>query len=644
MRATAVGHGRKYLGLVVAAVARASPMRRGSSVFNGARLGRGNAVGRLIASGDRVGPPHSRRAIVKTRLVRLAGKGIGRARAHLRYIQRDGISRSGEPGRLYSATEDEADGKTFLGRCEPDRHQFRFIVSAEDGAEYEDLKPLIRQVMAKMEADLGTRLDWVAADHLDTAHPHTHIMLRGKDELGADLVIARDYIRAGLRERVAEQVSLDLGPRTDLEIKRKLRLEVGAERLTSLDRRLLRDMDYDRAVAVGGGNMFDHSLRAGRLKTLADMGLAAPLGDGRWRLAENVEATLREMGERGDIIRTMQRALRAQGVERGGADHMVHKGGLPDGRPLVGRLIGRGLSDELRDRHYILVDATDGRVHYVDAGSGDALEPLAEGAILRVEARKIAVGEADLVVARIAAQEDGRYSEALHYRHDPGATPDYVQAHVRRLEAIRKAVGGPERTHDGRWSISGDHLRRAAAFEAARVNHRPLRIEILSSMRLEALVEASGATWLDRELVAGRPELLRESGFGAEARTAKVARQGWLVGQGLAEEGEAGIRYRKDLLAVLRQRELLELDPRLEREFALPSRTAEKGDRVTGMLHRRLDLASGRFGLIEGVGELVLVPWKPGLERHLGRELSGKVGPSGFSWSLGRGRSGPQLG
>src|SRR3546814_10121914 len=87
-----------------------------------------------------------------------------------------------------------------------DRHQFRFIVSAEDGMEYDDLKPRARRLMQRVEDDLGTKLDWVAVDHYNTGHPHTHIIVRGKDERGVDLVIARDYISHGLRERASELV------------------------------------------------------------------------------------------------------------------------------------------------------------------------------------------------------------------------------------------------------------------------------------------------------------------------------------------------------------------------------------------------------------------------------------------------------
>ena len=192
--------------------------------------------------------------IVKSRIVKLAGKGMNGARAHLRYIRRDGVTREGgaERGELYGAEQNRVDGKAFLERSEDDRHQFRFIVSAEDGAEYDDLKPLTRRLMARMEEDLATHLDWVAVDHYNTGHPHTHILLRGRDERGKDLIIARDYITTGMRERAAEIVSLDFGPRSDIEIEARLRREVEQERLTGIDRRLVSRLLVTAPHQAGG--------------------------------------------------------------------------------------------------------------------------------------------------------------------------------------------------------------------------------------------------------------------------------------------------------------------------------------------------------------------------------------------------------
>ncbi len=352
--------------------------------------------------------PWSRQAIVKTRIVRIWPHGMAAARSHLRYIQRDGVSPEGEHGRLYSAREEVADGKMFLKRCDGDRHQFRLIVSADDGAEYDDLRPLVRRFMARMEEDLGTRLDWVAADHHDTFHPHTHIMLRGKDQHGGDLVIAPEYIQRGMRERLAELVSLDLGPRTELEIARRLRVDISAERLTATDLGLLRDMNGEREVAAPAGEMFKTAIRAGRLKKLAALGLAESIGEGRWRLSTDLEAVLRALGERGDIIRTMQRALAAKGVERGMADRCIYDS--RNGGVLTGRLIAFGLYDEHRDLRYLIVDGIDGRIHYVDFGKGDGLEPLAAGAIVRVVPRTTGVRDVDRTIDAIARANGGNYS------------------------------------------------------------------------------------------------------------------------------------------------------------------------------------------------------------------------------------------
>jgi hypothetical protein len=136
----------------------------------------------------------SRRVVVKARVVKLRGGASRAADAHLRYLQRDGVTQDGEPGRVYSAIQDCADGEAFVKRGREDHHQFRFIVAAEDGVELGNLRRFTRNLMDQMEEDLGTRLDWVAIDHHNTGHPHTHIVVRGVTEDGKILNIAGDYI------------------------------------------------------------------------------------------------------------------------------------------------------------------------------------------------------------------------------------------------------------------------------------------------------------------------------------------------------------------------------------------------------------------------------------------------------------------
>jgi type IV secretory pathway VirD2 relaxase len=631
----------KYGGRVLAA-ARLAGSKTGarSRRFDGSRIGRGASIGRLLSSRDRFAGARARRAMVKVRLVRMAGSGLAAARAHLRYIQRDGVTREGNPGELYGRDMDAADGKGFLDRCAEDRHQFRFIVSAEDGAEYPDLKPYVRRLMAQAEHDLGTRLDWVAVDHFNTDQPHTHIMLRGVDDQGQNLVIAREYIAHGLRERAAELATLDLGPRTDREVQDRLRHDIDQERLTAIDRRLLRRMDADRISSPAHNDPFQQAVATGRLRKLTTMGLAEDKGGGRWRLADGLEDTLRRMGERGDIIRLMQRELTARRLERAQADRVIEQ---ELREPVIGRVIRRGFSDEHRDCHYLIVDGIDGRAHYLDIGRATASEPIPEGAIVRVSPRSAEVREVDRTIAAIAEAHGGRYSVERHLQHDPHASRAFAEAHVGRLEAMRRA-GSVERLLDGSWIIPDDHLERAAAYEARQLRDRPVAIETLSAVPLHRLPAAEAATWLDRSLAGEEPVVARDAGFGREVRTALAARRQWLVEQGLADrEGEGIARLRRGVIAALQRRELLRVAGTLREELGKAFVELGQGQRIEGRLTRQVELASGRYGLVEHSREFTLVPWRPALARQLGKPVAGIMRHEGISWQFGRGRGGPDI-
>ena len=180
--------------------------------------------------------PSSRRVVVKTRIVRHRAARYGSAplARHITYLERDGVSRSGDPARMFDAGQDHVDSRAFAAACKDDRHHHRFIVSPEDAGELLDLRATTRDLMTRMERDLGTKLDWVAADHWNTDNPHVHILLRGTTEDGQDLVISRDYLTRGLRSQAEQLVELELGPRTEREIATALDREVETERFTSL--------------------------------------------------------------------------------------------------------------------------------------------------------------------------------------------------------------------------------------------------------------------------------------------------------------------------------------------------------------------------------------------------------------------------
>jgi type IV secretory pathway VirD2 relaxase len=327
--------------------------------------------------------------MVKARVVKLSGaKAAGAAQAHLRYLQRDGVTREGEHGRFYSTFSDDADGKAFLERGAGDRHQFRFIVSPEDGGSFDTLRSVTRELVAKMEEDLGTTLDWVAVDHFDTGHPHTHLLVRGATEDGKILNIAGDYIACGIRGRASEIMTRWLGPQSELEVREQLSKEIGAERLTKLDRGILaraEDHVVDlRQPARWDGDGSYQQLLIGRARELERMGLAEREGPLAWRLDPAMEETLTDLGRRGDIIRTMHRVMTAAKLDRRPELYVIDR--EKDLAAVVGKVVYCGAAGDHHDRRFLVVDGVDGRTHYVELGRSAEVTPA--GSVVRIDQRE----------------------------------------------------------------------------------------------------------------------------------------------------------------------------------------------------------------------------------------------------------------
>ena len=214
---------------------------------------------------------------------------------------------------------------------------------------------------------------------------------------------------------------------------------------------------------------------------------------------------------------------------------------------------------------------------------------------------------------------------------------------MRRLEAMRRAARDVAREPDGTWIIAPDHLERAAAYERRVAKNVPVVVQALSVLPLDRQLGTEGATWLDRELVADSPIPLRDGGFGREVRAALAQRRQWLVEQELARDEQDSTIYRANMLGILRRRELTRVAGQLSRELGLDYAEVGQGGRIEGIYRRSIELASGRFAVIEKSREFTLVPWRPVLERGLGKPVSGIVRGDTISWTIGRQRSGPSI-
>ncbi|MBW0150669.1 MAG: DUF3363 domain-containing protein [Phenylobacterium sp.] len=373
--------GRNARGLVAEVLRVAAIHSGGRRTGGGSRRGRQSSFGRgrtafarsrLFGSG--------RRVMVKALPVNHRSRGGRRMAplsAHVAYLKREGVTRDRSPTRMFDAAGDNADDRAFTERCKDDRHHFRIIVSPEDAAELTDLREYTRDLVRQMETDLGTRLDWVAVDHWNTDNPHVHMLVRGVTDTGTDLVMARDYISHNLRSHAEELAQAELGPKPEHEVQRALDREVTAERWTRLDTEIDRAADELGVIDLrperpGPADPRLRRLMVGRLQHLETMGLAAEGEPGQWAVAEGAQGKLRELAARGDIIRTIGQALKDHGQDRPLESYAVVSG-APE-KPIVGRLIDKGLHDELYGAAYAVIDGTDGRTHHVRLPGIEALE------------------------------------------------------------------------------------------------------------------------------------------------------------------------------------------------------------------------------------------------------------------------------
>ena len=466
---------KSFVGEVMRAAKKAGHVGRSfgrsSGGNGGSTFGRGRRAALSLSSRSL-----RRRVVVMTRIVRHQGQRFRSAplSKHIAYLKREGVTRGDERAGMFDASTESADTNAFADRCEEDRHHFRFTVSPEDAAEMADLRAFTRELMADAEKDLGTRLDWVAVDHWNTDNPHIHVLVRGRTDDGSDLVISRAYISQGFRSRAADRVALELGPRTEADIRRGLESEVEADRWTSLDRSL-RDIADEAGGVVdlrpGGGdeNPALRGLLVGRAAKLERMGLADREASAIWTLKPDLESALRELSIRGDIIKTMHRAMSNRGRDPDVSAFALH-GDAAD--PVVGRLVERGLHDELKGTAYAIVEGVDGRTHHLRFSDLELTGDAASGAV--VEARA--------------------YEEA-----------------------------------NGR---------------------RRLLLATRSDLTIGEQVTASGATWIDRQLVSKDPEI-SGSGFGAEVREAMELRTARLIEDGLAQRRGERVTFSSRLIRTL---------------------------------------------------------------------------------------------
>ena len=245
------------------------------------------------ASGSRTRKVHWQRCAV--RITYSPNRIRGQWAAHGRYLARESATRQAD-GQFagFSAELDRMDLAQRLSEWQKagDPRVFKFILSPEFG-ERVDLERLTRELLSRMQRDLGRQLEWAAVAHFNTGHPHVHLVLRGRTKAGP-LELERDYIKHGIRQHAENLCTAQLGFRTELDAFEAERREVDAPRVTSLDRTIARrafGQTDDGTVVLPSDTEPSSDLRqarqqllTGRLRTLRTMDLAEEVNRGCWRV------------------------------------------------------------------------------------------------------------------------------------------------------------------------------------------------------------------------------------------------------------------------------------------------------------------------------------------------------------------------
>lgn len=631
---------------------RAMRAKRGAGSESGGSRRSALQGGRGISGHGSKSRMQKQRAVVKARVVR-NGQGGGRGKAnnprnpraalnnHLSYLERDEVGESGERGQFFGEHGElnrATDVASFADKVAEDRHYFRLIISPEKGKDL-DLQDYARDFMQQTERDLGTRLEWVGVAHYNTDNPHVHLLIRGKDELGADLVINRDYVSHGFRETAQDIATRYLGPRLESEIENERLSHITAERITPIDRHLreLANRDPEGVVSTRRPDRIEpdwayqnRMTQIGRLQHLEGMGLAEEVDSGRWVLSENLEERLRDIGQRRDIIQQIHNRLSPRSRVN---DVVVYNAEAPPGVEITGEVIDRGRVNEIDDQQYVVINAADSKAYYVKlSGYSEKLGPqVGIGSIVSVQtARRPRVGRADENAIAFAHNNNGIYDAGKHreqvIRAGKVSDPErYIESHILRMEANARR-GLIEQIDTGQYRIPADLRQTLEALASKARNGSYIVVKQHGASGLREQMSATGPTWLDSKIARGdhlQPQRhIGASRFHKRVIAAMRGRIAELRKLGLIEDINGEIRLRNGALDALYEQEVALKATQLSRHYGqhIPLRDAQ-GFRGTVESVERLQSGNHAIVVDKSTQQFVVVPSSRGLERQLGKPV-----------------------
>ncbi len=304
---------------------------------------------------------------VAVRITYTTPKNPGSWKAHGTYLQREAAAGHGIGG--FTADAENLDIPATLDGWQTagDKRLFKAIISPEY-SEGLDFQQYIRDTMARVEAETGQKLEWVAVVHHNTDHPHAHVAIRGRTRDGAELQLPKEFIKSGFRGQAQDVATNHLGYRTQKQIEEATKAEIQQNRVTNLDRLIDRsastdatgnksvDIQSDLFTKTAKEPLYAYAMTR-RLATLESMGLAWRISDHEWALPGDYQATLRTLQIAGDRQKMMSRHMEPASS----TDQRIVALSWNQVQHLTARVLGHG-EDEATGARFMILESLDGTI------------------------------------------------------------------------------------------------------------------------------------------------------------------------------------------------------------------------------------------------------------------------------------------
>ena len=329
-------------------------------------------------------PSYYRLSIIKSRIIKNkpwhnSAQKVLAVSEHVKYLVRNEVGLDGNQAKFFDSESDNVDDKKFATSIAQDRHYFRFIVSPEDAAQV-DLINHARDLVKKMEQDLGLKLNWLGVVHKNTDNPHLHLVIKGTENNGKDLIIKPDYITHGIRFRSSDLLTLELGPRSELSIIKARKRALLQDRAIAIDykiAKLAREHNGKFTPLVFQTEVKAASIRIKHLQKLNLVTQPNNWPKNFYQIDSRLIEKLKDLEAHYDIYKKIARC------------------GLKEARQyipnssMIGRVINKGLQDELTGDYYVVIDGVDGHKWYVDLSKYKNIEQLKVGQLVVLECNKL---------------------------------------------------------------------------------------------------------------------------------------------------------------------------------------------------------------------------------------------------------------